>query len=327
MRRRTFAGIAVTAVAANASPAFGQRPGRRTIGLLSSRTEVVDAEIVAGIRRGLSETGHVEGRNLTIEYRWAEGVFGRLPALAAELVAGGVEVIATIGSPQIPRAARAATASLPIVFSTGSDPVEAGLVRSFNRPGTNMTGVAVFTTFLGPKRLEILLELVPAATVIGFMSNPRNEVAAQQIVEIEAAARMLGRQILVAQSSTPDEIDRAFAEFTERRVDAVLMSADSFYQVEAARLVSIATRLAIPTMYEWPEFVHAGGLISYAADRRDASVFVGIQVGRILNGASAGDMPIVRPTRFTLSINLRAARALGLPVPPTLLARADEVIE
>ncbi len=327
MRRRTLAGIALASIAAGASPALGQRPGRRIVGFLSSRTEVVDAESIVGIRRGLSETGHVDGDNLTIEYRWAEGVFARLPALAAELVALGVEVIATIGGPHVPRAARMATPTLPIVFATGSDPVEEGLVRSLNRPGGNMTGIVVFTTSLGPKRLEILHELVPAASVIGFMSNPRNDVAARQVVEIEAAARMLGRQILVVQASTADEIDRAFALLSERRVGALLMSADSFYQVEADRLVSLAARHAIPTMYEWPQFVHAGGLISYAADRGEASIFWGLQVGRILNGASAGDLPIVRATKFAVSINLRTARALGLAVPQSLLAYADEVIE
>ena len=278
------------------------------------------------MRRGLSDAGHVEGRNLTIEYRWAQGNFDHLPGLAAELVARGVEIIATTGGPQAAHAARAA-AKVPIVFTSGTDPVEDGLVRSLNRPGGNVTGVLVFTTSLGPKRLEILRELVPGVALIGFLSNPRSATAERQVVDIEAAARTLGQAILVLPASTAEEIDRAFATLTERRAGALLMSADSFYQVEVDRLVALAARHAMPTMWEWPIFVRAGGLISYADDRIDTFITWGLQVGRILNGANPSDLPIVRSTKFDLSINLRTARALGLSVPASLLARTDEVIE
>jgi putative ABC transport system substrate-binding protein len=236
-------------------------------------------------------------------------------------------VIATTGGPQPARAALAPTSSIPIVFTSGSDPVKDGLVRSLNRPGGNVTGVHVFTTSLGPKRLEILRELVPQATGIAFLVNPSSQVAEVQVREIEQAGQRMGRSVRILSASNTSELGQAFANLFQQGVGAVLMSADLFFQVQRDQVVALAARYSVPVMYEWPEFVAAGGLISYATVRSDAFLQSGIYVGRILNGAKPADLPVVQSTRFELSINLGTAKALGLEVPPTLLAIADEVIE
>jgi putative ABC transport system substrate-binding protein len=282
---------------------------------------------LAAFRRGLKETGYIEGENLAIEYRWAEGRYDRLPALAAESVGRGVDVIVTSGGPQPVRAARAATQTIPIVFISGSDPVVDGLVETLNRPGRNITGVYVYTAFLGPKRLELLGELVPNARVIAFLVNPRNQQTDMQISKVREAARATGVQIDILNAGTEDEIDSAFAALIQRGADAVLMGADVLFQVRRDQVVALASRYAIPTMYEWPEFAKAGGLISYSTVRSETSFQNGTYVGRILNGARPADLPVAQPTKFELVINLKTAKALGLEVPPALLARADEVIE
>ena len=307
-------------------PARAQ-PTTTAIGYLSSRASEVETQFLAEFRRGLSETGYVEGQNLTIEHRWAEGRYDRLPVLAGDLVRQQVRVIATTGGPQPARAALAATSSIPIVFTSGSDPVKDGLVRSLNRPGGNVTGVHVFTTSLGPKRLELLRELVPKATVIAFLVNPSSQVAEVQVREIEQAAQLMRQSVRILTASTISELEEAFASLAQLGAGALLMSADLFFQVQREQLVALAARHSIPVMYEWPEFVTAGGLISYATIRADAFVQAGIYVGRILNGAKPTDLPVVQSTRFELVINLGTAKALGLEVPSTLLARADEVIE
>jgi putative ABC transport system substrate-binding protein len=326
MRRREFITL-LGGAAGWPMAAHAQQPTVRTIGYISSRAADVENEFLTAFRQGLSETGHVEGRNLVIEYRWAEGRYDRLSALAADLVRRQVSVIATTGGPQPARAALTATSTIPIVFTSGSDPVKDGLVKSLNRPGGNATGSHVFTTSLGPKRLELLRELVPKAGTIGFLVNPSSQIAEVQVKEVVEAARTFGQQAHVLSASTAEEIEQAFVGLVQRGAGALLMSADLFFQVQREQLVVLAARHSLPVMYEWPEFVRAGGLISYSTFRTDAFLQSGIYVGRILNGAKPGDLPVVQSTRFELTINLKTAKALGLGVPDKLLALADEVIE
>jgi putative ABC transport system substrate-binding protein len=304
-----------------------QSAAPRTIGYLSPRSSGVEADLLIAFRKGLSEAGYVEGRNLTIEYRWADGQYDRLPSLAADLARRQVAVIATSGGPQPARAARAATPSIPIVFLSGSDPVRDGLVSSLNRPGGNMTGISVFTSSLGPKRLEVLRELVPKGSVIAFLVNPSSQLAERQVKEIEEAARTVGQRLYVLNASTEAEIDRAFATLVQRKASGLLMSADLFFQVQREQLIALAARHAVPTMYEWREFVAAGGLISYSTVRSPAYVQGGTYVGRILNGAKPGDLPVIRSTAFELVLNLKTAKRLGLNISRDFLARVDEVIQ
>jgi len=311
-----------------AAPLVGEaQPAMWTIGYLSARSSSVETPLLAALREGLSETGYVEGKNLAIEYRWAEGRYDRLPALAADLARRQVAVIATSGGPQPARAARAATPTIPIVFLSGSDPVQDGLVGSLNHPGGNTTGVSVFTTSLGPKRLELLRELLPKTTAIAFLVNPRSQIAEVQVKEVQDAARTIGQPLHVLYAGTESEIDQAFAALVHRRTGALLMSADLFFQVRREQLLTLAARHAIPTMYEWREFVAAGGLISYSTARTEDWRQAGIYVGRILSGAKPAELPIIRSTKFEMVINMKTAKALGLTIPPSLLLRADQVIE
>ena len=265
MKRRQFitllGGAAAWPVAGRAEPA------ERTIGWLSARSRLSDN--LTGFRQGLSETGYVEGKNLTIDYRWAEGQYDRLQGLAADLVRSQVAVIVTAGGPQVARAAQAATSTIPIVFQSGSDPVQDGLVKSFNRPSGNSTGVHVFTTSLGPKRLELLRELIPNVRVIAFLVNPSSQIGEMQITQVQDAARSVGQRMFILNASTESEIDLAFETVAQRGASALLMSADLFFQVRRDRLVALEARYKVPVMYEWPEFVAAGGLISYSAVRTD----------------------------------------------------------
>jgi putative ABC transport system substrate-binding protein len=326
MRRREFiAGLG--AAAALPPAAWAQEPAMRMVGYLSPRSVEAESEFLTAFRRGLRETGHVEGKNLTIEYRWADGRYDQLPALAAELVRRQASVLVTTGGPEPARAALAATSTIPIVFTSGSDPVADGLVKSFNRPGGNVTGVHVFTTSLGPKRLELLRELVPKVEVIAVLVNPSSQIADMQVAEIVAAGRIIGLKIEVLNASTAAEIEQGFGSLAQRGVGALLMSADLFFQVQRDQLVTLAASHRIPVMWEWPEFVDAGGLISYAPVRTDALLQSGIYVGRILNGAKPAELPIAQSTLFELVINRRTANALGLEIPPKLLALADQVID
>jgi putative ABC transport system substrate-binding protein len=336
MKRREFITLLGGVAAAWPLAARAQQAAKQRIGWLSPRSSDAENNVagfrrglsdLAAFRRGLSETGYVEGKNLTIEYRWAEGQYDRLPALAADLVRRQVAVIVTAGGPEPARAAQAATPTIPIVFQSGSDPVQDGLVKSFNRPGGNATGVHVFTTSLGPKRLEVLRELVPKASVIAFLVNPSSQIREMQVKQVEDAARAIGQNIIVLHASDDSELDLAFATLVQRGAGALLMSADLFFQVRRDRLVALAARYKMPVMYEWPEFVTADGLISYSSLRSDSTLQMGIYVGRILNGAKPADLPVIQSTKFELVINLRTAKALGLDVPSTLLALADEVIE
>jgi putative ABC transport system substrate-binding protein len=329
MRRRDFIALLGCTAVAHPVEASAQQPAVRTIAWLSptSLETESDRSNVSAFRQGLSETGYLEGKNLTIEFRWAKGRYDQLPALATDLVRSQASVIVTTGGPQPARAAQAAAPTIPIVFVSGSDPVQDGLVKSFNRPGGNTTGFHVFTTSLGPKRLDLLCELIPRARVIAFLVNPSSQIREVQVKQVEDAARAIGRNIIVLNASNDSEIDMAFATLVQRGADALLMSADLFFQIRRDQLVALAARYEVPVMYEWSEFTAVGGLASYSTVRGDALLQTGIYVGRILNGAKPADLPVMQSTRFEFVINLKTAKALGLTIPPSLLARADEAIE
>jgi ABC-type uncharacterized transport system substrate-binding protein len=325
MRRRDF----ITLLGAAAWPllARAQQPALPVVGLLHSSSSDDDVSPVAAFRRGLNETGYFEGRNVAIEYRWAEGRYDRLPALAADLVRRQVSVIAAIGNTVAALAAKAATATIPIVFVTGGDAVDVGLVTSLSRPGGNLTGVSSLNVGLVPKRLELLHELVPMATTIAVLLNPTNPVTEQLSRDLGNAARSMGQQILVLHASSDAEIDAAFAAIAPGHAGALVLGPDVFISGRTPRLAALALRYAVPTISGRREFAAAGGLISYDPNQVDSARLAGIYTGRILKGEKPGDLPVQQPTKVELSINLKTAKALGLTVPATLLARADEVIE
>jgi len=328
MRRRDFITLLSGAAVAWPFSARPQQPAPRTIGYLSPRSRDFEEDVLLpAFRQGLSETGFLVGNNLRIEYRWAEGQYDRLPALAVDLVASSVELIVTTGGPQPFRAVRRLTNTIPLVFTSGSDPVVDGLVDRLDRPSGNATGVHAFVTSLSPKRLELLRELVPKARTIAFLVNPTSQVAEMQITQVQEAGRTFGQEIFIVNASTDREIEPAFVALVQRGAGALLMMADTFFQVSRDRLVALAARYAVPAMYEWPEFVKAGGLISYSTVRSEYARQVGIYAGRILNGAKPADLPVVQSTRFELVINLKTAKELGLTVPDKLLVAAAEVIE
>ena len=330
MRRRDF--IAVVAVAAAGSPlsARGQQRATPVIGLLGTGTPRTPNPPLDAFRQALSETGYVEGQNLTIEQRWAEGRYDRLPAMAADLVGRKVDVIVAAGD-QPARVTKNATSTIPIVFIAGGDPVRQGLVASLAQPDGNLTGFAIFISELLPKRLELLSELVPQAKVIAVLGNPDPNIPAiaieRLVKDIQEAARARGVQLHFLKASTESEIDAAFAALVERQAGALLIVSDSFYLMRRELIVALAARHAVPAIYELPEYVTEGGLISYGASIPPIFRQVGIYAGKILKGAKPAELPVVRPTAFELVINLKTAKALGLTVPPSLLARADEVIE
>ena len=297
------------------------------IGFLSGVSPGPFVHLVAAFRDGLGEAGYVEGRNVVIEYRWAKGRYDRLPALAADLGGRRVDVIVATGAAPAALAAKAATATIPIVFSGGGDPVKLGLVESLNRPGGNATGVYMFVVGMEPKRLELLRELVPAASLIAFLCNPTYPGAAGQLRELQDAARAVGQQVTILNASTEAEIDAAFAALVEQRAGALLIAADPFFNNRRDQITALATRYAVPAIYDLREFVIAGGLVSYGNSLRAHYREMGVYAGRILGGARPADLPVVRPTRFELVVNLKAARALGIEIPPSILLRADEVIE
>jgi ABC-type uncharacterized transport system substrate-binding protein len=298
------------------------------VGLLSSRSPAVDTPLVAVMRRALNETGFVEGQNVALDYRWAEGQFDRLAGLAADLVRRQVAVIVTIGGDPSALAAKAATSTIPIVFATGSNPLKSGLVTSLSRPGGNITGVSAFIAEIEPKRLELLRELRPHATTTVALVNPGAITRAEiQLNDIQTAARSVGQEITILNASTIRDIDAAFAKLVQIRADALLVATDAFFFTRAPQLVVLAARHAIPTAYSRREYVAAGGLISYGSNINEVYRLLGLYAASILKGEKPGDLPIQRSTRFELVINLSTARALGIEVPPMLLARADEVIE
>jgi putative ABC transport system substrate-binding protein len=305
-----------------------QQPAMPVIGWLSPRRPDTDAPLLALFRQSLSEAGFVDGRNVALESRWAEGRYDRVPALAAELVNRQVTVIVTVGGEFVAHAAKAATTSIPIVFVAGADPVKTGLVSSFHRPGGNVTGITTFLSALGTKRLGLLREFVPNAAKIAVFGNPNDPLASgSEVAAVQTAALAIGQQLNVLNASTEQEIDLAFADSVKLPAHALLVATDPFFLSRADQFVALAARYAIPTLYFRREFARAGGLVSYGSSVDDNYRSLGAYVSRILAGAKPADLPIMQPTKFEMVVNLQTAKALGLAVPPMLLARADEVIE
>jgi putative ABC transport system substrate-binding protein len=303
-----------------------QQKAMPVIGCLHAGSPGPFAPYMDAFRRGLGDAGYVEGQNVAIEYRWAEGRSDRLPALAADLVSRKVDVIAAQGVAAAV-ASRNATTTIPVVFGVGRDPVDDGLVASLARPGGNLTGVSIMTGELMPKRLELLFELVPDARVMGLLMNPNNPNAERQTRDVEDAASTKGLQLPILKASTESEIDGAFATLAQLHVRALEVGSDVFFASRREHIVALAARYAVPTIYEWGEFAMAGGLISYGTSLSGMYRLAGGYVGRILAGAKPADLPVQQPTTFELVVNLKTAQALGLTVPPSILARATEVIE
>jgi len=328
VKRREFITLLGGAAAAWPLAATAQQPAPvPMIGYVSARSPDDTAHLVKAFLRGLSERGFIEGRNVTIEYRWALGQYERLAAMAAELVSRRVAVLVATGGEPAALAAKAATSTIPIVFATGGDPVQIGLVSSYNKPGGNATGINIVTTTLEAKRLGLLHELMPQAVVIGILLNPDLPNAESQLDDLRNAARALHVEIQVFRATTDREIEGAFEIISRQHIGTLLVTADPFFDTRRERLVALAARYVVPTMYHFREYVTAGGLISYGIDTLDAFRQIGVYAGRILRGERPSDLPVFQPTKFEFVINLKTAKALGLDVPPTLLARADEVIE
>jgi ABC-type uncharacterized transport system substrate-binding protein len=327
LRRRQFIELLCGGAAAWPLAVRAQQPSVPAVGFLNALGRNDRPHLPAAFRRGLSEAGYVEGRNVTIEYRFAENHQDRLQALAADLVGRRVAVIAATGGGASVMAAMGATNTIPIVFTTGGDPMREGYVASLNRPGGNVTGVSWFSTLIAGKALGLLHELIRNAALIAVLVNPRLPEGARTQPDAHEAARVLGRQLLVLNASTPAEIDAAFAAMREKRTGALFVGGDPFFSSRVQQIVALAARDAIPAMYTNREFVEQGGLMCYGNDIADAYRRVGVYVGRILNGASPADLPIDQATKFEFVINLRTAKALGLTIPNTVLIAADEVIE
>jgi putative ABC transport system substrate-binding protein len=324
MRRRDFVILLL------GGAVFSSREGRtqqRLIGFLSAGSADAYAPFVAAFRSALNDAGYVEGRNLAIEFRWAEGHYDRLPELAADLVRSKPEVIVTSGGDIVIGAAKAAAAAIPIVFASGGDPVARGFVAGLARPGGNMTGVSLLVIELVPKRLEFVQELVPDAAVIAGLVNPKNSNAGRNVAALQEAARAKGVQLHIVEASSEGDFETAFASLAPLHAGALVVGADPFFNARRSQIVGLAARHSMPAIYEWREFVDAGGLISYGPSLPGVYRQMGAYVGRILGGEKPADLPVVQPTLFELVVNLKTAKTLGLAVPPSILARADEVIE
>jgi putative tryptophan/tyrosine transport system substrate-binding protein len=327
MTRREFITLLGGTVIASPLTARAQQPAIPVVGFLGTASANPFAHFIAGFRQGLKETGYVEGHNLAIEFRWAEGQYDRVPALAADLVRRQVAVIVTVGGETSAFAAEAATTTIPIVFNVSGDPVKVGLVASLSRPGGNATGVNTFTTELVAKRLGLLRDLIPTASLVAVLVNPNFALAAANAREAEEAARTIGRPIHILRAGNAGDIDAAFATMVQMRARALLVAADPFFNSRRDQIVALAARHAIPAVYEWREFAEAGGLMSYGTSLVDAYRQQGIYAGRILKGEKPADLPVMQLTKFELVINLKTARALGVKISDNLLSIADEVIE
>jgi putative tryptophan/tyrosine transport system substrate-binding protein len=328
MRRREFITLLGGTATAWSLAAQAQQPAIPVIGFLSSASRDVDKVYrLAPFQQGLSETGYTEGRNVVIEYRGAEHQLDRLPALAADLAHRQVSVIAAGGSPVSALAAKAATTTIPIVFTNAADPVGIGLVASLNRPGGNITGVTQLGAELGAKRLGLLRELVPSATSVAVLVNPARPGVDAQVAQAQDAARALGLQVHILKASSERDFDAIFLTLVQLRAGALVISADALFNDQRDQIVALARRHSVPTIYEWRDAVEAGGLISYGARRLDSYRQIGILAGRILKGEKPANIPVLQPTKFELVINMRTAEALGLTIPPGVLAIADEVVE
>jgi putative tryptophan/tyrosine transport system substrate-binding protein len=325
--RRQFIVLLGGAAAAWPLTARAQQPAMPVVGFVNTRSADVSAHLIAAFNRGLAENGYLEGQTVRIEYRWANGQYARLPALATELASQRVAVLVATGGEPAAMAAKAASSSIPIVFAIGGDPVKLGLVASYNRPGGNATGINILTNELAGKRLGLLYELTPKVTSIGFLINPTMPIAETPLSDTQEAAHAIGVRLHVFRASTDSEIDLAFENVAKDHISALAVAADPFYNTRREKLVALAARHGVPALFQSREYPEAGGLMSYGINLADVYRQVGEYVGRILKGDKPANLPVAQPTKFELVINLKTAKTLGLEIPPTLLSRADEVIE
>jgi putative ABC transport system substrate-binding protein len=326
IRRRDFVILlGCGTVAAWPLAARAQQPAMPVVGFMSSRSAGDSSHVLVAFRQGLAETGYEESRNVAVEFRWAQGQFDRLPAIAAELVRRPVAVLAAFG--ESARVAKAATTTIPIVFGTGLDPVQEGLVTSLNRPGANVTGATFLTAALGAKRLGLLRDLVPGADVVALLVNPNTLVGQVQTKDVQEAARALGQSLVVLDGGSDESIETSFAALIQRHVAGLMVGADPFFDTRRDRLIALAARHQVPAIYQFREYALAGGLMSYGASITDMYRQVGLYVGRVLKGEKPADLPVVQVTKFELVINLKTAKALGVKISDNLLSLADEVIE
>jgi putative tryptophan/tyrosine transport system substrate-binding protein len=330
MKRREFIagfGAAASSSLFSTQAARAQQATMPVVGYLSSRSPGESAAVVSAFRQGLGESGYVVGQNVTIEYRWAEGNYDRLPALAAELVGLRVAAILAAGGPPSALAAKKATSKIPIIFSAADDPVGLGLVESLSRPGGNITGMSVFNSALGAKRLGLLHELVPSARTVAYLANPANPSTRLEIRAGQEAAKTLGIDLQILNASNDQEIEAAFARLAELKAGAIIVAGEPYFDSRRSAIVGLAAKYAIPASYSWRENVEMGGLLSYGTILNESYRNSGVYCGRILKGEKPADLPVMQPTKFELTINLKTAKALGLTIPPALLTGADEVIE
>jgi len=327
MRRRAVVSFLGGATALWPLAVRAQQTAMPVIGFMSGRSPEDSSYVVAAFRQGLAEAGFVEGQNIAIEFRWALGDYSRLPALATELVSRKAAVLVGIGGDASAIAAKQATSIVPIVFGMGGDPIKAGLVESFNRPGGNVTGFTLLTNEMEPKRLSLLRELVPSVSLVGVLLNPNFPPAMRQLMDLEEAARTIDQRIFVLKASNDTELVAAFAALLQQRAGALFVAGDPYFDTRRGQITAFASQNRLPAFYHFRDYVVAGGLISYGPSVTDGYRQAGIYVGRILKGAKPADLPIVQPTKFELVVNLKTAKALGLTIPPSILAGADEVIE
>ena len=327
MQRREFITLLGGVAAAWPLAARAQQSAMPVVGFLSSRSAEDSIRVVAAFRQGLAETGYVEGRNVVIEFSWAQGQFDRLPALATELVRRPVAVLAAVGGQQSARAAIAATSTIPIIFGIGEDPVDEGLVTSLSRPEANITGATFSTSLLGAKRLGLLRDLVPSADLIALLVNPNTTQGQKQTRDVREAARALGQRLVVLNGGSDESIEASFADLIQQHVGALLVGSDPFFDVRRNRLVALAAQHRVPAIYQFREYVLAGGLMSYGASITDMYRQVSLYVGRVLKGEKTTDLPVMQPTKFELVINLKTANTLGIKLTDNLLSLADELIE